>query len=199
MMTVAQNHVFPAFSKRHPSFEKFGEIDRKCIQLFKEKAAPHLLVDLLIDFWSEYGEGRFSNGLLYICNPNEKQLVLDFFFPEKVVYPLIISSFGNIVFTDLEKIFYISPIYGWYRQDALNFELLFEILLKREDYLEGAYDLDFHKECIEKFGLLERDEIFGFEPAVALGGNDEDIKSVKKFQMDAHLAFLAQLVELEER
>ncbi len=198
-MTITQNHVFPAFSKRHPSFERFGEIDSECIQLFRDKTAPHLLPDLLIDFWNEYGEGRFSSGLLYICNPTRKKLILEFFFPGKIVYPLIISSFGSTIFTDLEKIFYISPIYGWYRQDALNFELLFEILLKREDYLEGAFDLDFHKECIQKLGLLERDKIFGFEPAIALGGNDENLDSVKKFQIDAYLAFLSQLVELEER
>ncbi len=198
-MTTASSHVFPAFSKRHPVFEKFDRIDEECVQIFKENAAPHLLVDLLIEFWSEYGEGRFSDGLLYVCNPIHKKSILNFFFPERIVYPLIISSFGNVIFTDLKQIYYLSPVYGWYREDALNFELLFEILLKREDYLEGAFDLEFDAKCVQKFGVLNRGEIFGFEPAIALGGNDEDVSSVRKFQMDAHLAFLSQLVELKER
>ena len=67
------------------------------------------------------------------------------------------------------------------------------------EFLEDALNKQFHKKCVSKSGPLERDEIFGFEPAIALGGNDENINMVKKFQMDPHLAFLSQLVEIEER
>ncbi len=198
-MTVIADHVFPSFSERHPSFEKFGEISAESIALFKEKAETALLVDLLLDFWSEYGQGRFSDGLLYLCDPIEKKSLMEFFLPDQTVYPLVISSFGEIYFTDLKHLYTIQPIYGSYRKIRSNFELLFENRLQDDEYLNDVLDLSFHRKAIEKLGRLEPDQIFGFEPAIALGGNDEDISMVKKFQMDAHLAFLSQLVELEER
>ncbi len=190
-------HVFPSFSERHPKFEKFGEISKESIALFQEKAAPNLLADMLIEFWQEYGVGRFSDGLLYVCDPIQKKPILDFFFPNKEVYPLVITSFGVTYFTDLKQIYVLRPIYGWFKRISPNAELLFESTLQSLEYL--SEEIKFNIECIQKLGHLAPDEIFGFEPAVALGGNDEDINMVKRFQMDAHLAFLAQLVEIEER
>lgn len=198
-MTVIADHVFPSFSKRHPSFEKFGEISAENIALFKEKAETALLVDLLLDFWSEYGQGRFSDGLLYVCDPIEKKSLMEFFLPDQALYPLVISSFGEFYFTNLKHLYTIQPIYGSYRKIRSNFELLFENRLQDDEYLNDVLDLSFHRKAVEKLGRLEPDQIFGFEPAIALGGNDEDISMVKKFQMNAHLAFLSQLVELEER
>jgi hypothetical protein len=190
-------HVFPSFSERHPNFEKYAEIGQESTSLFREHAAPGFLEDMLIDFWREYGVGRFSNGLLYICDPVKKKSTLNFFFPNQNVYPLVITSFGAIYFTDLQQVYVLRSIYGWYKRIASNVELLFESTLQSEEYLED--DIAFNTKCIQKLGDLEPNEIFGFEPAIALGGNDKDINSVRKFQMDAHFAFLSQLVQIEER
>jgi hypothetical protein len=191
--------VFPSFSERHPSFEKLGEVSQESMALFKANAAPELLADMLIEFWQEYGEGRFSDGLLYVCDPIKKKFDLNFFFPNQDVYPLVVSSFGDIFFTNFKKIYSLSSTYGWFMRKAPTFEILFESSLYREEYLDNVLDRQFHIECVEKLGPLEPDQIFGFEPAVALGGSDDNINYVKKFQMDAHLAFLAQLVEVKER
>jgi hypothetical protein len=191
--------VFPSFSERHPTFEKFGEITQESIALFKANAAPGLLADMLIEFWEEYGEGRFSDGLLYICDPLKKKPDLSFFLPKQDLYPIVISSFGAIYFTNLKEIFVLRSEYGWFKKLSGNLELLFEIPLQDKEYLDDGLDWSFHKEAIQKLGSLEPDQIFGFEPAIALGGSDDNINSVKKFQMDAHLAFLAQLVEVKER
>jgi hypothetical protein len=192
-------HVFPSFSERHPKFERYDEISHESIALFKEKAVPGLLADMLIEFWQEYGVGRFSDGLLYVCDPIQKKSTLDFFFPGQDFYPVVISSFGDIFFTDFKQVYSLTPVYGWFTRKSPNFELLFEISFWREEFLKDVLNQDFHQKCIQKLGNLERDEIFGFEPAIALGGSDENIDFVKRFQMDAHLAFLAQLVEIEER
>jgi hypothetical protein len=193
------HHVFPSFSEQHTSFEKFGEISQESISLFQEKAASSMKVDLLLEFWREYGEGRFSDGLLYICDPVKKKSILNFFFSDRNLYPLVVSSFGRILFTDFKKVFYLSTVYGWFNYNAPNFELLFEGSLADLDFLNDALFKEFHLKCTTRLGFLEPNEIFGFEPAIALGGNDEDINMVKKFQMDAHLAFLSQLVQVEER
>ncbi len=198
-MTTTLNHVFPSFSERHPSFEKFGEISRQSIELFEKRSPAESLVDMLVDFWNEYGEGRFSNGLLLICDPVKYQYILNFFFPEKKFYPIAFASFGRIFFTDFIDLYYFTPVYGWYTLRKLNYELLFEVSLESQEFLDDVLDRPFHNEAIEKLGKLEPGEIFGFEPAIALGGNDEDISNVKKLQMDVHLAFLAQLVDIEER
>jgi hypothetical protein len=196
-MSNVIHHVFPSFSERHTSFEKFGEISQESISLFQEKATPSMKVDLLLEFWREYGKGRFSDGLLYICDPLEKKLVLNFFFPKQEVYPLVVTSLGVVYFTDFKKIYVLHSIYGWFKRISPNAELLFESTLQSLDYLQD--EIKFNAKCLAKLGPLEPNEIFGFEPAIALGGNDEDINMVKKFQMDAHLAFLSQLVQVEER
>jgi hypothetical protein len=193
------HHVFPSFSERHTKFEKFGEISQESISLFQEKAVPALGSELLVKFWKEYGEGRFSNGLLYFCDPIKKRSILNFFFPQKEIYPFLISSFGLIYFTDFKKIYGFRSIYGWFEVITADFELLFEGRLQRTSTLNDTFFQIFHNEATLKLGFLEPNEIFGFEPVIALGGNDEDINMVKKFQMDAHLAFLSQLVQVEER
>jgi hypothetical protein len=197
-MTPSFGHVFPSFSNRHSQFEKLGEISQESITLFHEKASPGLLPDMLIEFWEEYGIGRFSNGFLYLCDPVAKKTILNFFFPNQEVYPLVITSFGDIFFTDLKKIYILRSIYGTFKRIASNTEVIFEGSLQDLEYLNEGLNLPFHSAAIQKFGGLEPDQIFGFEPAIAFGGNDEDINSVKKFQMDAHLAFLSQLVQIEE-
>lgn len=192
-------HVFPSFSERHPKFEKFGEISKESITLFQEKAAPSLFADMLIEFWQEYGVGRFSEGLLYVCDPIQKKSTLDFFFPGRDLYPIVISSFGDIFFTDFKQLYSLTPVYGWFTKKSPNFELLFEISFWREEFLNEVLNQTFHHKAIQNLGKLEPNEIFGFEPAIALGGNDEDISMVKKFQMDVHLAFLSQIVEIKEQ
>jgi hypothetical protein len=193
------NSQIPTFLKTHTQFDKQSNISSESVELFLAKANPKLLPEILIQFWAEYGISRFSDGLLYFCDPVKKKSTLSFFNFKKDVYPICISSFGNVLFTDLDKIYFLSPIYGWFNYNSPNFELLFEGTLIDEDFIKDVFDLRFHQRCLKKLGSLEKDEIFGFEPAIALGGNDEDINMVKKFQMDAHLAFLSQLVELEER
>jgi hypothetical protein len=199
-MTEIISRVFPTFSQKHITFEKHGEISQESIDLFLSKSLKPVLPEMLVEFWEEYGESFFSDGLLYICDPVKKRGLLDFFFPESAspLYPIVISSFGDIFFTDFEKVYYLSASRGWFSRKANDIELLFEISLKGDDILGGVLRSNLHFESVKKLGRLNNGEIFGFEPALALGGAEE-IKYVKKFQMDAHLAFLSQLVQVEER
>ncbi len=48
----------------------------------------------------------------------------------------------------------------------------------------------------KKFGPLGDNEIFGFEPAIILGG-ELDIKYIQKVDARIHLSILAQLAEPE--
>jgi hypothetical protein len=191
--------AFPTFSQTHTEFEKYSSVSNESIDFFMVNANPKLLPEVLVQFWSEYGVGKFSSGLFFVCDPLEKKPIMKYFLPDKDLYPLCISSFGNILFTDMERIYFLSPVYGWFNYNSPDFEMIFEGTLIDKDFISNAFDFEFHKKCVKKLGCLAQNEIFGFEPAIALGGNDEDVNMVKKFQMEAHLAFLSQLVELEER
>ena len=54
-------------------------------------------------------------------------------------YPLVISSFVRILFTDLKSVFYLSSVYGWFNFNSPNFEMVFEgTLIEPIWYLEQS-------------------------------------------------------------
>jgi len=48
----------------------------------------------------------------------------------------------------------------------------------------------------KKLGMLQHDEMYGFVPAVMLGGSDK-FENLKKVKAVEHLMILSQLAELE--
>jgi hypothetical protein len=61
-----------------------------------------------------------------------------------------------------------------------------------DEFVDLVLDRALHREAINKFGLLAPDEMFTFEPALALGGAAE-LKYVAKVKMLPQLSILAQL------
>ncbi|MOA21998.1 hypothetical protein D3C78_1425230 [compost metagenome] len=59
-------------------------------------------------------------------------------------------------------------------------------------------DLDgFFKPALEKLGQLNSDEMYGFVPALALGGA-MDLRNLQKVKTIEHLEFLSQLSPLQD-
>jgi hypothetical protein len=56
--------------------------------------------------------------------------------------------------------------------------------------------LDLFDPAKRKLGILQSDEIYGFVPALMIGGS-EDLKNLEKLKIIEHLTFLAQLAPLE--
>jgi hypothetical protein len=52
------------------------------------------------------------------------------------------------------------------------------------------------KKALKKLGPLHPDEMYGFEPALAVGGTSK-IENLVKVKMIEHLILLSQLTEIE--
>lgn len=55
---------------------------------------------------------------------------------------------------------------------------------------------DLFQPAKKKLGTLSRDEMYGFVPAIMLGGSDA-LDNLKKVRSVEHLVFLSQLSDLE--
>lgn len=182
----------PAFDKQH--------VPPSSIDRFRGK-----LPDQLLEYWQEHGWCGYADGLFWTVNPQEYEPVLEawigdtpfmeqdayhiiarsafgalYFWGERTGYALKLSAIGSYVvphsppITSLEK--EIQMFFGGRDRKGNDFDNLFAPALK-------------------KLGRLKHDEMYGFVPALALGG-PATLDHLQKVKAVEHLVLLAQLSEL---
>ncbi|GAB2864139.1 GAD-like domain-containing protein [Pseudoduganella ginsengisoli] len=162
----------------------------------------------LLEYWEEYGWCGYANGLFWTVDPQEYEPVLKAWigetqFMEKDAYHLIArSAFGKLYFWgentgDTLKVFapgsYCLPRASLFRKDELERGL--RVFFSNRDREENDF-ADLFAPALRKLGPLAHDELYGFVPALALGG-PSDIGHLQKVKAVEHLVFLAQLAPLE--
>ena len=73
----------------------------------------------------------------------------------------------------------------------MNFEDYLAYVVEQED-VDGFFFGDLYRSAVGGLGVPSDDEMFGFEPALALGGRAE-LECVKRLRMKPELSILAQL------
>lgn len=166
------------------------------------------LPDQLLAYWQEHGWCGYAGGLFWTVDPQEYEQVLkawvgDTAFMKKDAYHIIArSAFGKLYFWGERtghslKVFapgaYCLPRNDATQADDLDFELrmFFSARTRRENDFA-----DLFAPALKKLGPLAHDEMYGFVPALALGG-PSDLKHLQKVKAVEHLVFLAQLAPLE--
>jgi hypothetical protein len=61
----------------------------------------------------------------------------------------------------------------------------------RTTRIEDEAGNSLHDQALEKLGPLDKSQLFGFEPALVLGGT-ADVANIVKLRADVHLAMLRQ-------
>lgn len=166
------------------------------------------LPDQLLAYWQEHGWSGYADGLFWTVNPQEYEPVLDAWigdtpFMEKDAYHIIArSAFGQLYFwgertCDSLKVFapgsFCFPRESKYQNGDHERGLgMFFCKRSRE---ENDFDSMFAT-ALKQLGPLEHDEMYGFVPALALGG-PSDVEHLQKVKAVEHLVFLAQLAPLE--
>ena len=171
------------------------------------------LPDQLLKYWELYGFSGYGKGLFWLVDPDEYEPALEEWigdtpFMEKDSYYVIgRSAFGNLFLWGTKsgqslKICSIGDMIspkddtveitaGRANQLVQNFLcLLNKKSLDQNDYL----DKPLFERALKTLGPLAPDEIYGFEPALVLGGK-ADLKFLRKVKAVAHLMLLAQLGE----
>lgn len=188
------NDFGPAFDKQY--------VPPSSIERYRGK-----LPDQLLSYWAEHGWCGYANGLFWTVDPQEYDPVLeawigDTSFMEQDAYHLIArSAFGELYFWgektgDSLGIFapgsYCIPRKSRFVGEKMDFGMrLFFGALSRK-----ANDFaDMFTPALAKLGRLKHDEMYGFVPALALGGTST-LANLQKVKAVEHLVLLAQLAPL---
>ncbi|RML74256.1 GAD-like domain protein [Pseudomonas syringae pv. atrofaciens] len=201
---VAMDEYYNLFLKKFGSVIKRQEVPKSSIAKYKGK-----LPDQLIYYWEEYGWSGFGNGILWIVNPQDYQSILDQWIsstglPQHDNYYVIArSAFGELYVWGEKSCYSLSITSYMSRYSTRNSTFtgsksdlgvkVFFLSMKPE-VINVA---DLFEPALEKLGELDSDEMYGFEPAIALGGSME-LKNLQKVKTLEHLEFLSQLSPLED-
>lgn len=189
--------------------ENFGPaIDRRdvppeVLERFKGK-----LPDQMLAYWREQGWCGYADGLYWTVNPEDYEPVLDAwlgdskFVEDDALHIIARSVFGHLLIWG-ERSGYCARLFapGSYvvkvktetqKKDLDMAARSFFSIQKRDVYeFDGRFAQAKHR-----LGRLSRDEMYGYVPALALGGSD-DVSHLEKVKAVEHLIFLAQLTDLD--
>ncbi len=166
------------------------------------------LPDQLLAYWEDHGWCGYADGLFWTVNPQEYEPVLEAWigdtpFMEQDAYHIIArSAFGELYLWgertgDSLTIFapgsYCVPQEALYENGDLErgLRMFFSMRTREENDFDGMF-----VPAMSKLGPLAHDEMYGFVPALALGG-PSDLAHLKKVKAVEHLVLLAQLAPLE--
>jgi hypothetical protein len=107
-------------------------------------------------------------------------------------YAFMRSAFGHVIYWDGENSQLLDVLDGVVAELAFSMNLTFNGVLCENSYLEAVLKQDLFEEALPKLGAPQRDECYGFHPAIALGGSGT-ADTLKKVKLREHLSLLAQL------
>ncbi len=179
------------------------EVPPSSLERYKDKLPPKLL-----EYWAEHGWGGYGEGIIWLVNPQDYEAVVASWIENTPLhsqdsYHLIArSAFGDLYLWGEKTgasltISSVSSQYVFHKTSFKKAELDAELqgfILSRR--VESNDFNDLFKPALEKLGSLKHDEMYGFFPALMLGGSDS-LKFLKKISAVEHLIFLAQLTDLE--
>ena len=189
--------------------EEFGpEIDKRAVPLSRMEQYREKLPHQLLAYWAEHGWCGYADGLFWTVDPQEYEPVLEAWigdtpFMEQDAYHVIArSAFGTLYFWGENtgnslQLFapgaYCVPRKSRVVEQNPDFavQLFFGGLSRRPMDFEGMFT-----QAKDKLGLLKDDEMYGFVPALAVGGS-ASIENVQRVKAVEHLVLLAQFAPLE--
>ncbi|MBW8186310.1 GAD-like domain-containing protein [Shewanella nanhaiensis] len=196
----------PAVKSKQPTAEE--------LEFFEDKLPARLL-----EYWQEYGFCGWGEGIFWTVNPDDykdilAQWLLGTVFEQREVagidkyYVIGRSAFGKLYIwgetsgASLDIVTNFSMIFPSDQSEKLKTigeEKLIEKFYssKRKSNMEEQ-DLDknpLFERAMAKLGPLEADEMYGFVPALAIGGAPK-LENLQKVKALEHLTFLADLGEI---
>lgn len=203
------------FMENFLGFKEFGpptnrrEVPPEKIAKFRGK-----LPDKLLEYWQVYGWCSYAKGLFWTVDPDEWDDVIDDWlgatpFVEKDAYYVIArSAFGKLVLwgTNTGQSLRVNAPNGWvypsfdpeFKQDGPDLSLqLFFSATSRDVFDETDTEGNpLFERALAKLGPLDHDTMYGFVPALALGGQPQ-LEHLQKLDAHVHLNILSQVTELQ--
>ncbi len=136
------------------------------------------LPEQLLSYWRLYGWSGYGNGLFWTVDPDAFEPALEAwigdmpFMKEDSYHVIARSAFGELFLWGARSGKSIKIMSHWGQNDCLDRPLF--------------------DRAVKSLGPLAADEMYGFEPALALGGKAE-LESLRRVKAVEHLVLLAQL------
>lgn len=188
--------------------EKFGSpVDRQDVPPSSIERYRGKLPNKLLEYWSEHGWCGYGNGIFWIVNPQEYEGVVDSWikgteFEKRDNYYLIArGAFGDLYLWGEKTGFSLKITSVFSRCVVHDFEPTPEQMdRKLQDFIVSrkvnSNDIeDLFDSATRKLGNLGPDEMYGFVPAIMLGGTPT-LDNIEKLKAVEHLTILSQLAEL---
>jgi hypothetical protein len=185
--------------KMGPAFDR-QEVPASSIERYRGK-----LPDQLLAYWQDHGWSGHADGLFWTVDPQEYEPVLEAwlgntpFMEQDALHVIARSAFGGLYFWGERtgyalKLFspgaFVLPISA--RTGSMEEEMrwFFSFRDREENDFDGLF-----APTLKKLGRLQHDEMYGFVPALALGG-PATLEHLEKVKAVEHLVLLAQLSDL---
>lgn len=194
--------------------DEFGEADQRAqvpaaaIDRWRDK-----LPDRLLQYWQDEGWASYGDGLIWLVDPDEYEDLVDEWLEGSPLESL--DAFHVMARTAFGDLF----LWGEQTGRSVTVCSALNLLVARKDRLTkkspkeldrsvraffglGRGDCDFRDAAGQmlfgrartRLGLLAVDEVYGFEPALVLGGK-ASIDSLRKVKIDPYLTLLRQLAK----
>jgi hypothetical protein len=182
-----------------PAFDKHY-VPTSSIERYRGK-----LPDQLLQYWDEYGWCGYADGLFWTVNPHEYEPALEAWigdtpFMERDAYHVIArSAFGDLYCWGEKtgftlRVCCIGSFAVPHARSTAPLEIAAQRFFGIRNLKENDFD-DYFARALKTFGRLKADEMYGFVPAIAAGGNG-DFEDIHKVKIVEHLLLLAQLSNL---
>ena len=171
------------------------------------------LPDQLLSYWQQYGWSGYGKGLFWFVDPDEYEPALEAwigdmpFMEQDAYYVIARSAFGELFLwgTKSGQSLDVKSSWGMIfprdnservaqgKADQLVESFIVSMDKKRLEQ-KDALDKPLFDRALKTLGPLAADEMYAFEPALAIGGKAE-LKNLRKVKTVEHLVMLAQLGE----
>jgi len=171
------------------------------------------LPERLLEYWQEYGFCGWASGLLWIVNPEDYEDILEEwlkgtpFENNDKYYVIGRTAFGNLLIwgqnsgqsIDITTIYsMLFPTDESERMQRLGadkcIDSFFATISREEIDKNDENDRPLFERAVKELGALEPHEMYGFTPALSLGGSAR-FENLEKVPVLEYLMFLAELGE----
>lgn len=190
--------------------KKFGPaVERQLAPAPSIARYTNKLPEQLLNYWEDFGWCGYAEGLFWTVNPQDYESLLNTWlagteaFKSDNYHVIARSAFGELY------------LWGEKSADSLSITSYMSRYSTKSSIFAGA-NLDFgikvflssmqlehndlnslFKPAPKSLGPLKADEMYGFVPALALGGPVE-LKNLQRVKTIEHLAFLSQISPLQD-
>lgn len=186
-----ENMPFQNFHDCHGPGEKYRDLDEEAAKRLAVRLPAAVLELLRADGLCSYG-GR----LFFTVDDRDFEAARLAWlpdFPQVTVFAR--NAFGDLFLWDGNTMQVLLPHIGRVGPAARNIERFFEETLTSSSFIEDQLMRSEVAEATRQAGRLEWDEMYGYEPALALGGSGQ-VDTIRRFKMNEHHILLSQVQPL---